>query len=52
MTLDLYPMDFSLKELHDLEGKKIWVRVCQKSLPNLVGASVTLGQSANGRAPF
>jgi hypothetical protein len=43
---------FSLKRLHDLKGKNIWVRVCQKSLPNLVGASVVLGQSANGRAPF
>ena len=52
MTLNLYQMDFSLKGLHDLGGKNIWVRVGQKSLPNLVGAGVALGQSANGRAPF
>ena len=52
MTLDLYLEDFSLKELHDKRGKNIWVRVGQKSLPNLGGAGVALGQSANGRAPF
>ena len=52
MTLDLYQMDFSLKRLHDLKGKNIRARVCQKSLPNLVGVSVDLGQSTNGRAPF
>ncbi len=52
MTLDLYQMDFSVKGLHDKRGKNIWVRVGQKSLPNLVGASVALGQGANGRAPF
>ena len=52
MTLDLYQINFILKRLRDLKGKNIWVRVCQKSLPNLVGAGVVLRQSANGRTPF
>ena len=52
MTLDLYLMDFSLKRLRDLEGKIIQARVCQKSLPNMVGAGVFLRQSTNGRTLF
>ena len=52
MTLDLYRMDFSLKWLMIWKERNTRVRLGQKSLLNLVGTGVALGQSANGRAPF